>query len=597
MAKWIIVVDDDTANLKMAGHILSKNNMRVTALKSGSAFLDYVNDNGVPDLVLLDIKMPGMDGFETLGKLRQIEQQKGLMKTPVIFLTADEDVDTETRGFEVGVSDFIRKPFNPDVLLRRIGNIMSNSQEMHDLKSEATIDKLTGFLNKAATGVELSKMCSQTSGCLMMIDLDSFKLVNDIYGHEMGDKVLISCAEIIQKNVPSGSKCGRIGGDEFTSFAVGVSTEEQVADIAARINEDITASAKQLMGEDMSIPLGASIGGIFVPRYGNDYTSLLKLADKTLYTVKKNGKHGYGLYDDEVDEEEGSGVPDIHALSEILGERSIQDVALQLDKESFSPVYRYVMRYILRHHINACKVLFTLAPASGKADTAFYDNVDDFGNHIRSSLRKSDIFMRNHKNQYFVFLTDIRADSIEKVVSNLINNWHNKNSEELIITHETEFIGSRQEIAHVGEPRRVVVVDDDVINLQVAGKILSSGGLHVTALKSGSALIEYLETAKNLPNLILLDVKMPEMNGYETIKKLHSLETTAANIPVVFLTADESEGAEKEGLSLGAMDFIRKPFVPEVLLMRVNNLIELVTLQKSLYDEIEEKKRELQMRG
>ncbi|MBQ2066219.1 MAG: response regulator, partial [Clostridiales bacterium] len=556
-----------------------------------------VNDNGVPDLVLLDIKMPGMDGFETLGKLRQIEQQKGLMKTPVIFLTADEDVDTETRGFEVGVSDFIRKPFNPDVLLRRIGNIMSNSQEMHDLKSEATIDKLTGFLNKAATGVELSKMCSQTSGCLMMIDLDSFKLVNDIYGHEMGDKVLISCAEIIQKNVPSGSKCGRIGGDEFTSFAVGVSTEEQVADIAARINEDITASAKQLMGEDMSIPLGASIGGIFVPRYGNDYTSLLKLADKTLYTVKKNGKHGYGLYDDEVDEEEGSGVPDIHALSEILGERSIQDVALQLDKESFSPVYRYVMRYILRHHINACKVLFTLAPASGKADTAFYDNVDDFGNHIRSSLRKSDIFMRNHKNQYFVFLTDIRADSIEKVVSNLINNWHNKNSEELIITHETEFIGSRQEIAHVGEPRRVVVVDDDVINLQVAGKILSSGGLHVTALKSGSALIEYLETAKNLPNLILLDVKMPEMNGYETIKKLHSLETAAANIPVVFLTADESEGAEKEGLSLGAMDFIRKPFVPEVLLMRVNNLIELVTLQKSLYDEIEEKKRELQMRG
>ena len=158
MTKWIIVVDDDTANLKMAGHILSKNNMRVTALKSGSAFLEYVNENGMPDLVLLDIKMPVMDGFETLGKLRQLEQLKGLMKTPVIFLTADEDVDTETRGFEVGVADFIRKPFNPDVLLRRIGNIMSNSQEMQSLKSEATIDKLTGLLNRAAAGEELSKM-------------------------------------------------------------------------------------------------------------------------------------------------------------------------------------------------------------------------------------------------------------------------------------------------------------------------------------------------------------------------------------------------------------------------------------------------------
>ena len=91
---------------------------------------------------------------------------------PVIFLTADEDVDTETRGFEAGVSDFIRKPFNPDVLLRRIDNIMSNSQEMHELKSEATLDKLTGFLNKSAAAVELGKMCSEKTGCLMMTVLD-----------------------------------------------------------------------------------------------------------------------------------------------------------------------------------------------------------------------------------------------------------------------------------------------------------------------------------------------------------------------------------------------------------------------------------------
>ena len=64
MTKWIIVVDDDTSNLKVAGHILSKNNMRVTALKSGKAFLDYISSNGLPDLILLDIKMPEMDGFE-----------------------------------------------------------------------------------------------------------------------------------------------------------------------------------------------------------------------------------------------------------------------------------------------------------------------------------------------------------------------------------------------------------------------------------------------------------------------------------------------------------------------------------------------------
>ena len=592
MTKWIIVVDDDTANLKMAGHILSKNNMRVTALKSGSSFLEYVNENGMPDLVLLDIKMPVMDGFETLGRLRQIEQQKGLMKTPVIFLTADEDVDTEKRGFEVGVSDFIRKPFNPDVLLRRIDNIMSNSQEMHDLKSEATIDKLTGLLNKGATGVELSRMCSEKTGCLMMIDLDSFKLVNDIYGHEMGDKVLISCADIIRNAVPSGSKCGRLGGDEFASFALGVTNEETVAQIATKINDEITRSAKELMGEDVSIPLGASIGGIFVPRFGNEYNSLLKLADKSLYNVKKNGKHGYGLYDDDMEEEGESNVLDIRSISEILGERSIQDVALQLDKDSFSPVYRYVIRYALRHHINACKVLFTLAPANGKADTEFYDNVDEFGNHIRGSLRKSDIFTRNHKNQYFVFLTDIRPDSVDKVISHILDKWGKRNNKDLLITYETEMIGDKLQFPETGKARKVIVVDDDVINLQVAGKILSSGGIHVTALKSGNALFDYLDKETELPNLILLDVKMPGMGGFEVIKKLHSLESAASKIPVIFLTADESEGAEHEGLSLGASDFIRKPFVPDVLLLRVNNLIELNTLKNQLYGEIESKTRE-----
>jgi diguanylate cyclase (GGDEF)-like protein len=514
------------------------------------------------------------------------------MKTPVIFLTADEDVDTETRGFEVGVSDFIRKPFNPDVLLRRIDNIMSNSQEMQSLKSEAMTDKLTGLLNKAATGVEFSRMCSEKTGCLMMIDLDSFKLVNDIYGHDMGDRVLIACADIFRENVPAGSKIGRIGGDEFSAFALGVTTERAVADIATRINEQILKKAKELMGDDMSIPLGASIGGIFVPRYGNDYNALLKLADKALYTVKKNGKHGYGLFDDNINVEGQTYVHDIKAISEILGERSIQDVALQLDKESFSPVYRYVIRYIIRHRISACKILFTLEPASGTRNSAFFERVDEFGNHIRESLRKSDIFMRNSKNQYFVFLTDIRTDSIAKVISHILDDWHSKGNDDIVITYETESVGSQQESAGTKKVKKVVVVDDDIINLQVAGKILSSGGIHVTALRSGDALFNYLEKETDLPNLILLDCKMPGMSGFDCIKKLHSLESSASKIPVIFLTADESEGAEKEGLSLGAMDFIRKPFVPEVLRLRVNNIIELVTLQNQLYFEVEQKTRE-----
>ena len=92
MAKWVMVVDDDTANLKMAGHILSRNSMRVTALKSGHALLEYLPEKGFPDLILLDIKMPGIDGFETLKLLREYEKSVNAEATPVIFLTADEGI-------------------------------------------------------------------------------------------------------------------------------------------------------------------------------------------------------------------------------------------------------------------------------------------------------------------------------------------------------------------------------------------------------------------------------------------------------------------------------------------------------------------------
>ena len=582
MTKWIMVVDDDTTNLQMAGHILSKNNMRVTALKSGKALLDYVDSKGAPDLILLDIKMPEMDGFETLRLFRELESKKGLPATPIIFLTADEDTSTETRGFEEGVSDFIRKPFNPDVLLKRISNVISMQSEMLSLKDEATIDKLTGLYNKAATGVELSKVCSDSTGCLAMIDLDSFKLVNDIYGHEMGDKVLISFADIIRENTPEGSRSGRIGGDEFVSFLMGYTREDQVKDFAMTLNQKIVLKAKELMGSDMNIPLGVSVGAIMVPKHGNDYASLLKLADKSLYKVKKNGKHGYDLYSSEAyaSEEAESSNQTIGELSEIMGERNIKDVAMQLDMEAFSYVYRYIIRYVTRHNTNACKLLFTLTKADSADQEKFNDTCDEFGNHIRQSLRKSDIVTRNKFNQYYVFLTDFREDYIERVAHQIINSWHEKDGHNADIVFDSEFITPRPGRTFETADKHVIVVDDDFQYLTFANKILSDNSMRVTTLDSGEALLKYIDDNEELPDLILLDIKMPGMDGYETLEKLRSRCGQVARIPVIFLTADDSEGAEDKGLSLGAIDFVRKPCAPEILLLRINHVLELMMLRK-----------------
>ena len=134
MADWVIVVDDDLTNLKMAGHILSKSGYRVSAVKSGQAMLDYITTNGAPDLILLDINMPGMDGFETLKRLR--EQEAGKNETPVIFLTADENESSETKGLSLGAMDFVKKPFVPEVLALRVRHIIDLNHLQQDLSRE-----------------------------------------------------------------------------------------------------------------------------------------------------------------------------------------------------------------------------------------------------------------------------------------------------------------------------------------------------------------------------------------------------------------------------------------------------------------------------
>ncbi len=136
----------------------------------------------------------------------------------------------------------------------------------------------------------------------------------------------------------------------------------------------------------------------------------------------------------------------------------------------------------------------------------------------------------------------------------------------------------------------ILVVDDDASNLTVANRILSDAGLRVSCVKSGVAALKFLKI--NRPDLILLDIHMPEMDGFETIARIRR-ESGGADIPVIFLTADDDSETEKMGLQAGAMDFIRKPFVPEVLLLRVRHSAELTRLQADLAREVEEKAQEI----
>lgn len=140
----------------------------------------------------------------------------------------------------------------------------------------------------------------------------------------------------------------------------------------------------------------------------------------------------------------------------------------------------------------------------------------------------------------------------------------------------------------------VVVVDDDVIILKNANTVLSEAGFKVTCLKSGRLLLDYV--LKNSIDMLLLDIKMPDLDGFETMRLLRKWEKEngVREIPVIFFTANDDCTSETTGLSLGAMDFIRKPFAAEVLTLRVRHLLDLIRLQRDLHAEVERKTKEIE---
>ena len=501
MADWVIVVDDDISNLKVAGQILSKAGIRVTALKSGNSLLEYVRQNDFPDLILLDIKMPGMDGFETYEKFRRIEEKQG-KNTPIVFLTADENLSTESRGLEMGVADYIRKPFDPDILVRRVENILKTRTRMQQYEEEATIDKLTGFLNKYNATEKITRLCRAKKGTLMIIDLDSFKLVNDIYGHDMGDRVLSAFAFILTNNMNPRATFGRIGGDEFLVFMEDTDEERDVAKFSEAINADLVLEARKMMGEDMSIPLGASIGAVFVPAQGTEFHELFRLCDRALYAIKNNGKHGYSLYNpDETDESIPADIT-LAVLTSILEERSIPQSAMWMGKEAFGNVYRYMIRYMDRYRGTAYKMLFTAKfLPKDVSDSEKQKIMLSLRELLQESLRNSDIMMQIGDNHFFLMLPEISDYNVNRVTERVLHAWKNNEYSGLVeLRVETESIDSEMSggIPESGENEKMIAVASDrQKELEFIKDTLSKKGFIVSAVATGDELLK-----------VVLDVKV-----------------------------------------------------------------------------------------
>lgn len=405
----VLIVDDDPVMLRLASMIIAKHFQVVTASSGEEALRVFESEK--PDLVLSDLLMPEMDGYE----LHRVLQEKNSESIPIVFMTADEDEDSERRGFDIGVDDYIHKPFKADVLLRRIQNVLRNSNKIRGLKQAVDMDALTGLLNKSASQRKISEICRKHPGVLMIIDLDSFKFVNDLYGHGIGDKILIRFAALIKEVINASDLAGRIGGDTFIVFCQDIQDESKVLDKTELLNEKLLAAAKEIIGKSMNIQFGASIGAVFIPSDGTDYSILTDKASKALFEAKQTGKHTCSFYGG--GNAKQSDRKKLLDMQTILGERILTNGAYFVEINGFKEIYRMLVRLANNYRRDVQILQITL-------DTENSDAINLFRELLLNSLQQSDCVTQNGKKQFLVLMPETHVEECADIEQNILSRWH-----------------------------------------------------------------------------------------------------------------------------------------------------------------------------
>ncbi len=244
-------------------------------------------------LILLDVVMPGMDGFTLLKKLQEEIITQSL---PVILITSLSDVENEQRGLVLGAVDYISKPFSPLIVKARVNTHIKLYRYRRQVEQQSMTDQLTGVSNRR--GYDLYSIMKWNEAIrlkvpfsICMFDIDRFKVYNDTYGHPAGDKVIASVAQTATSYLQRSTDfLARYGGEEFIALSLG-DHSEQIFQYMKKIRQAI---------EDLHIPhdpsvaqwVTVSIGGVtIIPEKDSAYDFYLKVADTMLYDAKKNGRN------------------------------------------------------------------------------------------------------------------------------------------------------------------------------------------------------------------------------------------------------------------------------------------------------------------
>jgi two-component system cell cycle response regulator len=293
-AATVLIIDDSLVVRAVVRSRLEEEGYRVAEAEDGETGLEQCR-RAPPDVILLDVEMPGLTGHEVLARFKA---DAAVSDIPVVFLTARTSMDDILTGLRGGAHDYLKKPFEPAELVARVGaaahvkklqdRLLERNQE---LERVSRTDMLTGLYNRRHLEDELARYhrTARRSGTelgLILLDIDHFKHVNDTYGHAAGDQVLCEFARRLGDQLRVGDLAGRWGGEEFLVLLpdTGMTGTRQVAE---RICTTTAATPMSSLGQP--IPVTVSGGCAIGP--GSSADLLVSIADTQMYQAKRSGRN------------------------------------------------------------------------------------------------------------------------------------------------------------------------------------------------------------------------------------------------------------------------------------------------------------------
>jgi len=286
----ILIVDDTESNIDILMELLG-DDYEIYAATDGETALEILEEEKI-DLVLFDIMMPEIDGFEVCRRIRNNQRTKEI---PVIFITALTDEESIEKAFDVGGNDYITKPFKPKEILARVKMQLRLKHYQEELKRLASTDYLTGLYNRRyffMIGNELLEIAKRyhKNMSVIILDIDKFKSINDTYGHDVGDIALKELSRTIKDRTRESDVVSRFGGEEFVILLPETSLEQ-----AKKLAEDLRSSVEKIEinlpdNEKLKFTISLGVAEVKVES-GENLEKAIKNADEALYIAKETGRN------------------------------------------------------------------------------------------------------------------------------------------------------------------------------------------------------------------------------------------------------------------------------------------------------------------